>query len=914
MTTERHQRIRRIFHAATEMDEAERTAYLTHACGSDDSLRKDVESLLRLDTERTDAFDEQNLGIGPRLLGSSLQFGQSDKTSDNTPLHGQFLPGTMISDRFRIVSLLGRGGMGEVYRADDLRLGQSVALKFLPSDVANQSGLLEHLRNEVKLSREVAHPNVCRVYDLQEEGGHHFLSMEYVDGEDLRSLLLRIGRLPRDRGIDVARQLCLGLAAAHERAVLHRDLKPANVMIDGRGCPKITDFGLARVGKEPGNSREWLGTPAYMAPEQLSSGITSEQSDLYSLGLILYEVFTGCPANQASAQVAPALPSSLVHDLDPTVEHAIMQCLSDDPSHRPRSARDIVAGLPGSDALEAAIEAGQVPSVDMIVALGDEQKQSISLNALCLALVLLGVAASIMLSLVSQRVIGFHVDSLDQVHVSRRIIEDLGYSAQPFDYTWGVGWDPSFFEFVEDDEKKSAWKRITGAPPTAATFWYRQHTKNLVPESGRRHFAAMFVTPDDPPPWQPGMIGLLVDAQGRLLEWRAVPGAETGDAASDRPENWRAALLRCAGIDENAWATEFSRLAKIDSAPPVFATDWEIWQSSSNLQVELAGYEGRPVYFRIGYPLEKETKASSRVFGFFLIVTMAVIFSVAIRMAWKNWFSGRADRRGAARLLMFVLSSSFLYWACQAHHVVGPGEMVMILETIARALLRGVIICAAYVGLEPYVRRMWPNTLVGWNRLMTGGVRDPLVGRAILMGAVGGVAAQLVGSMWLAMGIPRQISLAADPVLGVSIGPFPLRPLLGPHVAIGQISRELMVSLVCGFVATLLFIYVLRTALRKEWLAYLAFVSFFAAPSVVSEDYVAACTIGFWAALAIVLLFQFGVLTVVIAWIVWQILSWPITIDPTAPHVDIGLMGYLVVVGLACCGFLWSRRVVTRPE
>src|SRR5262245_8158609 len=141
-----------------------------------------------------------------------------------------FVTGSVLAGRYRIVGLLGRGGMSEVYRADDLTVGHSVALKFLPRFVAHNPEQLERLRAEVRITRQVSHPNVCRVYDLGMAEGRHFLTMEYVDGEDLSSLLRRIGRLPPDKVVDIARQLCAGLAAAHDRGVIHRDLKPANVM------------------------------------------------------------------------------------------------------------------------------------------------------------------------------------------------------------------------------------------------------------------------------------------------------------------------------------------------------------------------------------------------------------------------------------------------------------------------------------------------------------------------------------------------------------------------------------------------------------------------------------------------------------------------------------------------------------
>jgi serine/threonine protein kinase len=160
---------------------------------------------------------------------------RSTSSSSSNMDEGRFPPGTLLAQRYRIVSLLGRGGMGEVYRANDLLLGQAVALKFLPAEWTSHEATLARFRNEVRIARQISHPNVCRVYDIGEAEGSTYLSMEYVDGEDLASLLRRIGRLPQDKALEIARQLCAGLAAAHDKGVVHRDLKPANIMLDGQG-------------------------------------------------------------------------------------------------------------------------------------------------------------------------------------------------------------------------------------------------------------------------------------------------------------------------------------------------------------------------------------------------------------------------------------------------------------------------------------------------------------------------------------------------------------------------------------------------------------------------------------------------------------------------------------------------------
>src|SRR6187399_2218708 len=224
-------------------------------------------------------------GPAPRKAAASTSWLSSTDAID----HGRFEPGAIFDDRYRIVGRLGKGGMGEVYRADDLKLGQPVALKFLPEELDSDPARLTQLHSEVRMARQVSHPNVCRVYDVGEYDGHTFLSMEYVDGEDLASLLRRIGRFPEDRAIEVARQMCAGLAAAHDRGVVHRDLKPANIMLDGNGRIRITDFGLAGAAGEALRA----GTPAYMAPEQLGGAEVTVRSDIYALGLVLYEIFTG---------------------------------------------------------------------------------------------------------------------------------------------------------------------------------------------------------------------------------------------------------------------------------------------------------------------------------------------------------------------------------------------------------------------------------------------------------------------------------------------------------------------------------------------------------------------------------------------------------------------------------------------
>ncbi len=248
--------------------------------------------------------------------------------------------------------------MGEVYRADDLTLGQPVALKFLPAGLGRDDERTARLLAEVRLARQVSHRNVCRVFDVAEADGRLFLSMEYIDGEDLGSLLRRIGRLPPDKALAIGRELAAGLAAIHSQGIVHRDLKPANLMIDGRGHARITDFGVAGLAKSDAGTDAGVGTPRYMAPEQLTGAPATAGSDLYAFGMVLYELLTGRRAfPQAGSlaeltglrQTAPPSPSSLVAGIEPALERLVLHCLARDPAGRPPSAEAVAAALAGAE-------------------------------------------------------------------------------------------------------------------------------------------------------------------------------------------------------------------------------------------------------------------------------------------------------------------------------------------------------------------------------------------------------------------------------------------------------------------------------------------------------------------------------------------------------------------------------------
>jgi serine/threonine protein kinase len=301
----------------------------------------------------------------------SSRSGSSGPTPGPKSEEPRFPPGTLLAQRYRITHQLGRGGMGEVYCAEDLELQQLVAIKLLPAAWEKDAARLDRLRIEVRLARSVTHAHVCRVYDIGEAEGRRFLSMELIEGEDLDALLRRIGRLPADRATEIGIQICQGLTAIHESGILHRDLKPANLMLDTRGCVRIADFGLASMVEKATERGMMQGTPAYMAPEQFSAQEVSLQSDIYALGLILHKLYTGKPAFDGKspmdlyrqrAEAPPPPPSAQVSDIPPGIDAIIVRCLSPVPRDRPASAREVAAAL-----MESATPA-QTPALVVAVA------------------------------------------------------------------------------------------------------------------------------------------------------------------------------------------------------------------------------------------------------------------------------------------------------------------------------------------------------------------------------------------------------------------------------------------------------------------------------------------------------------------------------------------------------------------
>jgi serine/threonine protein kinase len=265
-----------------------------------------------------------------------------------------------LGHRYEVLSEAGHGSMGNVYKARDRETGEIVALKLLKPEIASDQAMMERFKNELLFARRITHKNVCRVHEFNRSNGIAYTSMEFVEGESLRSVLNRFGGLPVRKAVNVALQICSGLKEAHVQGIVHRDLKPENVMIDANGNVKIMDFGIARSMEAATRlTGSMVGTPAYMAPEQVSGKPVDYRTDIYSLGLMLYEMFTGSQALQADTPVAVALKQIREtppppHEIEPTIpvpiERAILKCLEKDPSKRFQSIAELekVLSAPGA--------------------------------------------------------------------------------------------------------------------------------------------------------------------------------------------------------------------------------------------------------------------------------------------------------------------------------------------------------------------------------------------------------------------------------------------------------------------------------------------------------------------------------------------------------------------------------------
>jgi Protein kinase domain len=856
---------------------------------------------------------------------ASFQAPTPRSTSRSGVAGERFAPGQLVVERFRIVTALGKGGMGEVFRADDLSLGQSVALKFLPQKLAHDADRLQRLRGEVKTARQVAHPNVCRVYDLGEAAGQLFISMEYVDGQDLGALLAQINRLPEERGVEIARQLCLGLGAIHDRGLLHRDLKPGNVMLDGRGQVRITDFGLAASAEElkPEDIRD--GTPGYQSPEQLAGREVTARSDIYALGLILYELFTGkrpftaterAELVRSHAEDPPSRPSSHVSGLSPAIERIILKCLEKEPRDRPRTAYEVLAALPGGDPLQAALAAGQTPSPEMVA----NAKTEGSLHPLVgLGLFVGTLAVMALVIALNPRVrlferVPHELSPHDLAARAREMVRQLGYTDPPRDTAYGLGDHPRMLQLLrERDHTVNRWAAFASGQPPVMYFWFRQSPqwmKSLgheLPNLTGHHGQA---SADNPPFTLPGMVRLCLDMKGRLIEFQAVP--KEGGSATAAPSLTWPQLLHDAGLTNMEETKEFLP----GWVPPLFVDTRLAWRGSYAdspyipVRAEAGLRNGQLVFFHIApeHDLTSQMQLhvhSGRVnavpaaFAAVIAGLHVVVWTIGLALAWHNIRHGRANLRGAALLAgsYFVVFS--IGWLFSVHHV--PkfwDEVEMFTAGLGDGLYLSLFVFVLYLAMEPFVRRRWPWRIVAWNRLLAGRWRDPLVGRDVLVGAAAGALVALL--FQLSILIPYSLGRLPDDPISI----YSNQPTAGPVYGLAVIFAAAVLPTLAGFF--MIFVYFL--IIRREWLAAAAYALTFMIPVCMAPTEnrdVLVLTVVLYSALLVFLYLRFGLLSVAAMSIAGDLVSsTPVTFDFSAWYSGGSLVYLAVLVGLVVYGFI----------
>jgi serine/threonine-protein kinase len=855
----------------------------------------------------------------------------------------------VVAERYRIVDLIARGGMGEVYRADDLKLGEPVAMKFLPPKLADDKRWLDRFLDEVRVARTVSHPNVCRVYDVGEDLGEHFLTMEYVEGETLSSLQSRIGRLPTRKAEQIAQQLCAGLAAIHDLGILHRDLKPSNILIDDRGHVKVTDFGLAAAGEIRG-FHSAAGTPGYVAPESLSGREATVRSDIYQLGLLLFELFTGRPAYVAAdgedvlrlqQRSDPPAPSTVAPDIKPSVEEAIARCLHPDPSARPGSARQVAALLPGGDPLALALEAGQTPSPSLVAMAGRRGRiRPTTAAAIVLAFLVFTVVAIALGSRGASLIQIALLDKPPQVLAdrARRILAVAGYdlAAPGSDEAWSLNlYNVLIDEIERTDTGPGRWDRLRRERPPAIGFWYRWSPEPIGTSAPTGQIAF-----NDPPQSVPGMIGVRLTTRGTLREivvvdkhtfWQidALSGLPSGQPGPPAPPPDWAKLFEAANLDLAKFREESP-----ERIPSVYADKRYAWSGvypesqDTRVRVEAATLGNKLVAFRTVEPdlpgAQTRTRAPTtpwnRAGTWLSQILLALTLIGAGVLAWRNTQAKRGDRAGATRAGLVIGPACFLMLLLQADTLrYGDVPLGNLGWMLAVSMTAAAAVWVLYVAIEPYVRRIWPESIISWTRLIQGRFTDPLVGQSVLVGSA-------IGSLGLCVAY-------ANRLIPGWLGLPPARPFIDPRLGVGVLdgTRQAcghMIQCVLLGVQTAMLILVgvvlVKLLVRRTWLAMVVFsvvqcaAWIGASPLLKSEWSWTVAAVSFTLAIALTAislaaLVRCGVLSLMAAAAVFTALgSMPITFHAERWYAGLGFLGLALVCALPLYGAIAAASGKTR--
>ena len=651
-----------------------------------------------------------------------------------------------------------------------------------------------------------------------------------------------------------------------------------------------------------------------MAPEQLEGREVTERSDIYSLGLVLYEIFTGRKAYDAETleqlkdlrrSGAPASISSQVSEVDPAVERVVARCLETDPERRPPSAMVVATALPGGDPLAAALAMGETPSAALVAAAGGKGgiHPLLGLGFFAIAVVGLLLAAG----LGPRRDVSQYSDldrSADALQErARQLVGDLGYDERPVDRFHSFARSGNMLRwYAEQDSSQHRWDRVDEMRPTPLIYWYRQSPSYLLPNN-----RDAMVTITDPPPTTTGMIQVVLDARGRLISFEAVP-PERPDAATDTTAE--------ATWDRLFAAAELDRAAFTETEPvwipDVFAAERRAWVGTLAVagreipySIDAGAVAGRPVYFRLHGPWSDDQRTvtarpTARGADVFILLLVFAVFSTGVAMAVRHHRRGRTDTRGAGRLALVLLVMPIVNWLFAMHHAPLPNALLdRFFASVAVGALYALLCLLLYLALEPYARRIWPQVMIGWTRLLAGGWRDPMVGRSVLIG-----------------GAMCGMSAIFGAIQGLLFGVFDIPPpnlqgldyyaLATPRVMIGSVA-SMVPNALFNVLFFLMMLVLLRLLLRRPWLTYLGF--FLICDAIIMAG-VADLRIGAIAGtllglLWLVTLVRGGLLAFAVGFFLWTVVQQaPLTLDFSQMHAAPSFMLLASIVVLLAVALL----------
>jgi hypothetical protein len=565
-----------------------------------------------------------------------------------------------------------------------------------------------------------------------------------------------------------------------------------------------------------------------MAPELLAGKEASVQSDLYALGLVLYELFTGRRAFGAQTvaelvrmqnESAITPPTQVVKDLDPAIERTILRTLERDPALRPRSALAVAGSLPGGDPLAAALAAGETPSPEMVAAAG-KRSGATNIHAVGGALtVILLVAIAAGVSVQRRTLSRTALDKPPDVLVDRaqQVLDTLGYRSSGVNTRWEFVLDEDLIRYATEQRDAAATRDLFTGRPGALRFYLRTSPRVLTPLN-----PLGAVRMDDPPLDVSGMSLVVLDTSGRLVHFEAIPPQKEESAAPAAAPDW-ATLFRLAGLDQAAFHPVAPVWLPRGTADARQAWEGPVPDGPATVRIEAAAWHGRPIYFQIVAPWtrparmeEHPVSRGARALNAFAVLATLSLLVAALLVSRANVRAGRGDWKGAIRLGTVAVAGQLVTWAFNDPHVGDPSlEVNRFFASIGESLFSGGLLVIMHLAVEPAVRRYWPDGVLGWTRLLRGQFRDARVGRDVLAGLAAGAALQLL----ITARDPLQWAFGAQ-YPAVSFGST--RYFEGPRYVLGWLTSLMAFQAIFSSMWCIFTIVGLKRLLKRMWLVGIA--------------------------------------------------------------------------------------------